>query len=229
MKTHKPMLMQDARLENDNTVHIMVDYQNDFVKPGAPLYVPWAETLVVLYNQIIPYLGKKKIGTIVTRDSHPKEMDWFASVHGVAPFTPRSSIVPYLDQDFYRPDHCLEGTRGAKLYDVLHIDALQNHMLCEVVKGTDTTRELYSAFAGTDLAELLHAHEIQKVLVSWVATDRCVQQTAVDALAHGFDTVVITDLTKGIDPVACRRTLELVQSLGGDVMSSQDIIYTYGL
>lgn len=40
MKTHKPMLMQDARLENDNTVHIMVDYQNDFVKPGAPLYVP---------------------------------------------------------------------------------------------------------------------------------------------------------------------------------------------
>lgn len=50
-----------------------------------------------------------------------------------------------------------------------------------------------SAFFGTDLAGLLQLRRVDTLLVTGCSTSGCVQASVVDAMSHGFRTVVVED------------------------------------
>ena len=134
---------------------------------------------------------------VATRDWHPTEHSSFAVNGGPWPL------------------HCVAGSEGAELHP-----ALDQTQLDEIVdKGQHVDTDGYSAFAGTDLATLLHEHDVTEVTVAGLATDYCVKNTALDALRAGFAVTVDSSAVRGveIEPGDSERALADVRAAGGVV------------
>jgi maleamate amidohydrolase len=55
------------------------------------------------------------------------------------------------------------------------------------------TKQYPSAFFGTSLAATLTAMGVDTVLLTGLSTSGCVRASCVDAMSHGFVTVVVSD------------------------------------
>jgi nicotinamidase-related amidase len=87
------------------------------------------------------------------------------------------------------------GRAGAALFEpsgdgVKFIDAL-----APVPGETVLIKHLPNAFAGTDLAERVHATGRTEIVIAGFATHMCVSATARSALDHGFRSTVVADAT----------------------------------
>jgi nicotinamidase/pyrazinamidase len=99
------------------------------------------------------------------------------------------------------PDHCVQGTEGAKLHPELDIP----HAQLIIRKGCRQDVDSYSAFLEADrktttgLAGYLKERGLKRVFCAGLATDFCVAWSAVDARRFGFDALVIEDACRAID------------------------------
>src|SRR5207253_389689 len=87
------------------------------------------------------------------------------------------------------PVHCVQGTSGAELHPALERDEVD----VVVDKGQDPHSDGYSAFEGTELAQLLRERGVDRLFVGGLATDYCVENSVLDARRAGFDVVVVED------------------------------------
>ena len=175
-------------------VLLVIDMQNDFM-PGGALAVAEGDAIVPLVNR----LATKFANVALTQDWHPAGHSSFASSHpGAKPF--ETMTMPYGAQILW-PDHCVQGSAGARLHDDLNIP----HALLILRKGVNRNVDSYSAFTEADritttgLAALLKARGVKRVFLCGLATDFCVGWSALDARAAGFETFVIEDACRAID------------------------------
>jgi len=173
---------------------IAVDLQYDFL-PGGSLAVTGGDEIIAPINA----LGKKFQHVVMTQDWHPQDHISFASNHADSkPF--QIFELPYGPQVLW-PDHCVWNTRGAQFareVDLPH---------CEMVirKGYNEVVDSYSGFQEADrktktgLEGYLRERGFKRLFVAGLATDFCVNWTAVDARTAGFETFVVEDLTRAID------------------------------
>ncbi|SEJ81173.1 bifunctional nicotinamidase/pyrazinamidase [Pseudomonas sp. NFR16] len=173
---------------------LVIDMQYDFM-PGGALAVAEGDALVPLVNR----LGAQFRNVVITQDWHPAGHISFASSHaGRSPFD--SITLPYGAQTLW-PDHCVQGTQGARL----HADLVIDHAQLILRKGCNAGIDSYSAFVEADrstqtgLAGYLKERGIDSVFVVGLALDFCVAWSALDARAAGFNTWVIEDACKAID------------------------------
>lgn len=181
-------------IRHATTALLVVDVQNDFCTGGA-LGVPHGEDIVPLINAIVPHYGT----VVVTQDWHPPDHTSFASRHaGRQPF--ETIELPYGPQVLW-PDHCLMGSLGAALHDDL--DTTRAQIILR--KGCHRAVDSYSAMLEADrvtrtgLDGWLASRGITEVHVCGLATDFCVNWTAVDARRFGFAVTVIADACRAID------------------------------
>lgn len=173
---------------------IVIDVQNDFC-PGGALAVPEGDTIVAGINAAMA--GADAV--ILTQDWHPAGHSSFASSHdGKAPY--ETVDMPYGTQVLW-PDHCVQGSQGAGFHPALKADAAD--MI--IRKGYNPAIDSYSAFFENDrstptgLHGYLQTRGITAVQMVGLATDFCVQFSALDAAALGYDVSVALDLCRGID------------------------------
>jgi nicotinamidase/pyrazinamidase len=148
---------------------LVVDVQNDFL-PGGALGVPDGDEVIPVANRYVATFARAGCPVIFSRDWHPAEHCSFAAAGG-----------PW-------PSHCVQNTPGAAFSDELErpADAVV------ISKATRREAEAYSAFDGTDLGERLAAAGVKRLLILGLATDYCVQASALDALAAGLEVIVPT-------------------------------------
>jgi maleamate amidohydrolase len=85
--------------------------------------------------------------------------------------------------------------------------------------GEPVLRKLHaSAFFETELAELLAATERDSLIVTGASTSGCVRATAVDALQHGYRTVVPREAVGDRNPDAHAANLYDIDAKYGDVV-----------
>lgn len=180
--------------QSERSALIVVDVQNGFT-PGGNLAVAHADQIVAPINNIAQYF--KNI--VITQDWHPENHISFASNHeNKAPFD--SIELDYGTQVLW-PVHCVQGTADAELHPDLNLPRAQ----LIIRKGCHAQIDSYSAFleadhkTSTGLAGYLKERGIDTVFIVGIATDFCVAWTAIDAAKLGFKSLVISDLTKGID------------------------------
>lgn len=173
---------------------IVIDLQNDFC-PGGALAVNEGDRIVPLVNRMIAEAGH----VILTQDWHPAGHSSFASSHpGKAPF--ESIEMPYGPQTLW-PDHCIQGSEGARFHSALE----WNKAELVIRKGFRPQIDSYSAFFENDhttptgLGGYLRERGIARVTLVGLATDYCVAFSALDARKLGFDVTVRLDATRGID------------------------------
>ena len=168
------------------TALIVVDVQNDFASPSGSLSVPGGESVIPFINDQLRAATGAGAQIVYTQDWHPASTPHFEKDGGIWPV------------------HCVGGTPGAEFHPDLVVvdDAL---MIKKGVVGEDG----YSAFnirdpesgveATTGLADRLRELNVAKVGVLGLALDYCVKETALDAVAGGFETLVLADGTNAVN------------------------------
>ncbi len=181
---------------------IVVDVQRDFC-PGGSLPVPGGDEVIPVINRIIPFFGR----WVYTRDWHP------------------ANHISFSDSPEYRdgswPPHCVQNTPGADWCATL--DMPMNAIL--VSKGDDPGREAYSAFQVDrfDLAQFLRLRRVERLFITGLATEYCVRQTILDALAAGFTVYLLEDAVRGISPEGAASALREMREAGAIVISSDQL------
>jgi nicotinamidase/pyrazinamidase len=177
-----------------NEALIVIDVQNDFC-PGGALAVAGGDEIVAPINALLPDYAVR----VLTQDWHPAGHSSFASSHpGHDPFT--LVDMPYGPQVLW-PDHCIQGSGGAAFHEGLATDRADLVIRKGFRRGIDS----YSAFFENDhktptgLEGYLRTRGVDTVVLVGLATDFCVNYSAVDAAKLGFRTRVIESLCRAID------------------------------
>ncbi|MEL6642519.1 MAG: bifunctional nicotinamidase/pyrazinamidase [Pseudomonadota bacterium] len=177
-----------------NEALIVIDVQNDFC-PGGNLAVPGGDDIVAPINALMPEYQVR----VLTQDWHPAGHSSFASSHqGQDPYAVIE--MPYGPQVLW-PDHCIIGSDGAAFHPGLQADAAD----LVIRKGFRREIDSYSALFENDhttptgLEGYLRTRGVDTVTMVGLATDFCVNFSAVDAAKLGFKVNVIESLTRAID------------------------------
>ncbi|CAN9165079.1 unnamed protein product [Alternaria alternata] len=210
---------------------VIVDVQEDFCPPNGALAVTGGRDIVPTINEFLTYPFVLKVAT---KDFHPQDHISFASNHSAPnnkPFESTFVIKNPENPDETQetrlwPDHCVQGTKGSELLPELHVSKV-DHV---VEKGQDKRVEMYSAFADpfkshvakSNLADTLRKAGITDVYVVGLAADYCVKFTAIDAQKEGFQTWVVGDATKAVDPSAMEQVHKEYEKTGVTVIGKDD-------
>jgi nicotinamidase/pyrazinamidase len=169
-----------------STALIVVDVQNDFADPGGSLWVAGAAEIIPRINDAIAAAGAAGAMVVFTQDWHPESTPHFQKDGGIWPV------------------HCVGGTWGAEI----HPDVVIPDEAPRIRKGTNG-EDGYSGFTmrdpvtgettPTELDALLREGGVSRVVVCGLATDYCVNATAIDALNLGYDTFFLEDAVAAVD------------------------------
>src|SRR6266545_3407046 len=191
------------------TALVVVDVQNDFADPGGSLYVHGGEQVVPVVNREIDRARQAGATVVYTQDWHPESTPHFEKDGGIWPV------------------HCVQGTWGAEFHPELQVEGE-----AEVVRKGSGGEDGYSGFTVRDpssgeeqptrLEQILHDKDARRVVVVGLAADYCVKETAIDAAAKGFGTVVLLEAVRAVDlePGDGQRALEDVQRSGAAIASA---------
>lgn len=172
---------------------LVIDVQNDFC-PGGALAVAEGDQIVPGINALMDDFD----AVILTQDWHPAGHSSFASTHDAAPMS--MIDMPYGPQVLW-PDHCIQGAQGSAFHEDLNLDRPD----LIIRKGYNPAIDSYSAFFENDqttptgLEGYLRTRGITELTLVGLATDFCVNFSAVDAAKLGFAVTVKLDLCRAID------------------------------
>jgi nicotinamidase/pyrazinamidase len=162
---------------------------------------------------------------IASQDWHPADHRSFAANHeGREP-----GEVIHLNglEQIVWPVHCVQDTAGAAFAAELNRGPVEY----VVRKGTDAEIDSYSAFfdngrrRATDLEGILRSHGIEHVHILGLATDYCVEFSALDARELGFRTTLVEDGCRAVDlrPTDGEDAFDAMRSAGIELCSSDDL------
>ena len=197
---------------------IIIDMQNDFLSGGS-LAVPDGEEIVAIVNSMQQYFDL----VVATQDWHPSTHKSFAS-NNPGKKTYDEIELNGLPQILW-PDHCVQGTNGAMFTPLVNM----NRVEAIFRKGTDMDIDSYSGFydnghrKSTGLSDYLRGKLITRVYFAGLAGDFCVYFSALDALAEGFDTYLMEDAIRSIDPEKFKQAKAEIVSRGGRIINSNDV------
>jgi len=212
------------QIQKDETALLLVDLQPDFM-PGGALPVEGGDLVLAPIRAI---MERDLFGLYAaTQDWHPPAHASFASAHtGRNPF---DVIDLHGKPQTLWPDHCLQGSPGAALHPKIPWDKVA----VIVRKGMEPDVDSYSGFRNnwnrhgerprTGLAGYLRERGIGAVFVCGLARDVCVKWTAEDAVAAGFETTLLWDLTCPVDPESNDSILRDLDRIGVRILTSDGI------
>lgn len=201
---------------------IVVDVQGDFTewKTGSLAVEGTDEAYVKTVGENTKGLKEAGLPVYVTQDWHPaNHVSFFTRHKGKKAF----DVIRLHGKDqVLWPPHCVQKTPGAKI--------LLDKKLFEAVvkKGMDPRYDSYSGFQDdggkkTALDPLLKKAGIRKLVVYGIATDYCVRATALDAVAAGYQVIMIRNLSRGVAPDTSQKAIEEMKAKGIVVLDDLDL------
>ena len=170
------MPLQVDRIIPNKTAMIVVDMQNDFICPGAPLETPAGQTILPDLKRALSFCRERGIRIIYTAHVHRRsgaDMGRFADLW--PPIESRACLV--------------DGESGGEIYP--EIAPQPEDILIK--------KHRYSGFYGTDMDIVLRGLGVDTVLITGVTTENCCHATARDAMFHDYKVVFLSDATGTFD------------------------------
>jgi nicotinamidase-related amidase len=109
-------------------------------------------------------------------------------------------------------DICVEGTRGAEFTG-------PQPQAGDVI----VSKPRFSAFAGTGLADRLHAQEIDTVVLAGLTTECCIQASAWAAFELDFHVILASDACAAYEEELHRHALRALELSGASLAASADL------
>ena len=189
------------------TALIVVDVQNDFADPAGSLSVARAGRILPRINAEVAAARAAGATVAYTQDWHPESTPHFAKDGGIWPV------------------HCVADTWGAELHPALAIEG-------EVIRKGANGEDGYSGFTMRDpvsgemmptpLEGMLRERRVSRVVICGLATDYCVNATALDARRLGFETQVLMNAVAAVNlqPGDGERALTAMADAGAELVGS---------
>ena len=193
------------RIEPRRTAHIVVDMQNGFLAPGAPVEVPAARDIVEQVNCIskaVRAAGGTNIFLRFTSTDDPANWSVQSQFAGAAAASQRESF-----------------RRGADSWQLWpELDVLASDLVL------DKTR--FGAFIpGTcELKERLDALRLDTLLITGTLSNCCCESTARDAMQLNYKVILIADANAAPSDAEHAATLFNLGWLFADLRTTEEVV-----
>jgi len=178
------------KIMEPKTALIVIDVQNDFVLPGAPMSVAGAMAVVPNIKKLLEAFRRQSLPVFhLVREHRPDGSD--VEITRLEDFLARG---PYLTP----------GTHGCEI--VAGLEPLPNEY--RIVK----TR--FSAFMNTELDLILRRLKISRIMVCGVQYPNCVRATIFDGVALGYNVTLITDAAAAQTDEIARANIIDIANIG---------------
>ncbi len=184
---------------------IIIDVLRDFCPANS---IEWTEFehIIPVINKLIPHFNL----TFTTQDWHPERH--VATKEGV--------ILEHEEHGTSSADpHCVVKERGkSRHHNLLYLDkAFHLH------KGEGPDKTYYSAFEDAELERRLKESGIERIFICGLHADGCIKETAQQALARGYEVVVIQDASVHLGEDK-QRVFKALKEAGISVIDYKDIM-----
>lgn len=178
---------------------LMVDFMLAYVLPDAPLFAPGVVTAVGEAAQLLNVvrgLGFPVIHTNIRYDS--------ATHRDGGIWVRKAPVMRAMVDGNPQAEFCKE------------VAPIRGELVI--------TKQYASAFFGTSLSSTLTALGIDTVVIAGCSTSGCVRATAVDAMQHGYRTIVVRECVGDRHPSPHEANLFDIDSKYGDVVSMAETV-----
>lgn len=183
---------------------LVIDMQNDFVKPGAVLCVPGALPTVPSIQKLLKF-GRSKDWNII----------YIIREHRATGRDVDAPRIPLFTDG--KAGYCVPGTEGCKIVDGLEPEE------GDVI----ISKRRNSAFFGTELDMVLRRMGVKTVVLAGTQYPNCVRGTANDAMSYDYETIVCTDACSAKTPEVAEANVFDMRNMGIQCISLTEIESRY--
>ena len=193
-------------LDARKTALLVIDMQNAFVAPGAPIEVPQAREIVPAINRLAAELRRRGARVVwVLHRNEAEGRDWSGFFEAFVRPEDRARAAQALSP----------GNRLQALWPELHV----------APQDLQVSKNRYSAFINNEeFGNLLAARGVDTLLIAGTKTNVCCESTARDAMMLDYKVVLLADCTAALSDEEHRATLENVIQQFGDVLSAEEVL-----
>jgi ureidoacrylate peracid hydrolase len=198
-----------GRLEPARTALVVIDMQNTFLRPGAPVEVPKGRDIVPNINRLsarLRGLGVAVIWVTHANSSTGGNSDWSGFFDHFVADDVRAKTIAGLEP----------GAEGQKIWPELEV----------APEDAQIFKNRYSALisGASSLERLLRSRGLDTILIAGTKTNVCCESTARDAMMLDFKTVMLADCCAALSDEEHRATLETFIQQFGDVMTADEAL-----
>jgi nicotinamidase-related amidase len=180
------------RVNAETTAIVLIEYQNDFVKPGGAQHDAVAgvmQSTNMLANTLTLVKDVRRLGATIMLAPIG-----FAEGYPEIPAQPYGILKGVVDSGAFR-----KGSWGAEIIDELQPQP--GDIVIEGKRGLD-------CFASTNIDFILRARGIRDVALAGFLTNCCVESTMRSAYERGYRVVTLTDCMATVGEVEQRVAVE---------------------
>jgi ureidoacrylate peracid hydrolase len=191
------------RLDPKRTALVVIDMQNAFVAPGAPIEVPGARDIVPGINRLAAELRRRGVPVIWVLHENSDSWQGFFSVFVKPQDQARAVAALSAGHELQKPWR--------------ELDVAPNDL--------KVPKSRYSALIGASpLERVLKEKKIDTLLIAGTKTNVCCECTARDAMMLDYKVVMLSDCTAALSDDEHRATLENVIQQFGDVLTAEQAL-----
>jgi ureidoacrylate peracid hydrolase len=184
---------------------VVIDMQNAFVAPGAPMEVPAARAIVPAINRLAAELRRRGVTVIwIAHENRKDGRDWAGFFDTFIAPGRRADAAAALSP----------GAELQKLFPALQVERGDLRL----------AKNRYSAFIKNDFEDVLKERGIDTLLIAGTKTNVCCECTARDAMMLDYKVVMLSDCTAALSDDEQRATLENVIQQFGDVLTADEVL-----
>ncbi|MDA0230220.1 MAG: cysteine hydrolase [Proteobacteria bacterium] len=197
------------KLTPAKTALVVIDMQNTFLRPGAPVEVPKGREIVANINRLsarLRAIGVPVIWVTHANGSTDDKSDWPGFFDYFVAAEVRQKTI----------DGLAPGAEGQKIWPDLDVSP----------EDAQIFKNRYSALiaGSSSLESLLRRDDIDTLLIAGTKTNVCCESTARDAMMLDFNTVMLSDCCAALSDEEHRATLEIIIQQFGDVMTLDEAL-----
>jgi len=200
-------------LEPTKSALVVIDMQNTFLRPGAPVEVPKGRDIVSNINRlsaVLRELGVQVIWVTHANSSSGGKSDWPGFFDNFVADEVRSKTIAGLEP----------GAEGQQIWPELEV----------ALTDAKIFKNRYSALisGASSLERQLRSQGIDTIMIAGTKTNVCCESTARDAMMLDFKTVMLSDCCAALSDEEHRATLETFIQQFGDVMTADEALTALG-
>ncbi len=182
--------LESVKTKSDVAI-LVIDMQNDFVRPGAVLCVAGAEPSIPSIQKLLAY-GREQNWNIIYVIREHRTTGWDVDAPRIPLFTDG------------KDGYCVPGTDGCKIVEELTPEP------GDVI----ISKRRNSGFFNTELDMVLRRMGVKTVVIAGTQYPNCVRGTACDAMSYDYETVICTDACSAKTPEVAEANIFDMRNMG---------------